>query len=400
MSDGIVVQALDTSRLVRSQMKIQRHLRGADPLIDHYRLRDAADINEFISHAWGAVTDLLHPSRTDDMSPGEVSDLVTVLSRLRALETALSDYQHASLSTLSDVTADALGRLSRCSTAADLVRMIPAQAARLGFDRVLFSSVQSGRWHPRSLHSRCSAEWANSQIGSEARAGFQLPSAAAQPHPAHVDAMTMLAHSGREFGFSLWQRSKSKDFWMMPVIHQQRVIGIMHADCYLQDRLASRSEVDALYRFCTQLSVVIVHSATMAEPTIRGFGSEVRRQSSVEKVATVSTLARTHPVQATPSTGAEPEADWCLSQREVEVIALMAEGLTNAQIGRRLTITEGTVKSHVKRILRKTSSSNRAEAVAIWMTSPRLAPCDCRKVHTYDSPIASHPARPAPCGHA
>lgn len=78
--------------------------------------------------------------------------------------------------------------------------------------------------------------------------------------------------------------------------------------------------------------------------------------------------AATDPV---PS-GTETEAVSFLSAREAEVIALMAEGLTNAQIGRRLTITEGTVKSHVKRILRKTSSSNRAEAVAIWMKPQRL----------------------------
>jgi DNA-binding CsgD family transcriptional regulator len=42
----------------------------------------------------------------------------------------------------------------------------------------------------------------------------------------------------------------------------------------------------------------------------------------------------------------------------------VAEGLTSAQIADRLFITAPTVKWHVKQILTKTASSNRAEAVA------------------------------------
>jgi DNA-binding NarL/FixJ family response regulator len=42
-----------------------------------------------------------------------------------------------------------------------------------------------------------------------------------------------------------------------------------------------------------------------------------------------------------------------LSSREHEVLALMAEGLSNAGIGRRLWVTEGTVEKHVRSILTK-----------------------------------------------
>jgi serine/threonine-protein kinase PknK len=44
-----------------------------------------------------------------------------------------------------------------------------------------------------------------------------------------------------------------------------------------------------------------------------------------------------------------------LSAREQEVLALMAEGRSNAGIGRRLWVTEGTVEKHVRRILAKLS---------------------------------------------
>ncbi len=49
----------------------------------------------------------------------------------------------------------------------------------------------------------------------------------------------------------------------------------------------------------------------------------------------------------------------------------MAEGDTNARIARRLVISEGTVKTHVKHILRKLGASNRAEAVSRWVQLER-----------------------------
>lgn len=50
-----------------------------------------------------------------------------------------------------------------------------------------------------------------------------------------------------------------------------------------------------------------------------------------------------------------------LSSREREVLALMAEGLSNAGIGRRLWITEGTVEKHVRSILTKLGLADTAD---------------------------------------
>ena len=53
-----------------------------------------------------------------------------------------------------------------------------------------------------------------------------------------------------------------------------------------------------------------------------------------------------------------------LTPRQLQILHLIAQGLTNAAIAGRLVVTEGTVKWHVKQILAKTGSANRAEAVA------------------------------------
>ena len=53
-----------------------------------------------------------------------------------------------------------------------------------------------------------------------------------------------------------------------------------------------------------------------------------------------------------------------LSPREGEILALVAEGLSNTEIAARVYISESTVKTHINRIYAKTQSRDRAQAVA------------------------------------
>ena len=52
-----------------------------------------------------------------------------------------------------------------------------------------------------------------------------------------------------------------------------------------------------------------------------------------------------------------------LTERELEVLRLMAQGMGNQEIGTALIIGESTVKSHVNRILSKLGVSDRTQAV-------------------------------------
>ena len=63
--------------------------------------------------------------------------------------------------------------------------------------------------------------------------------------------------------------------------------------------------------------------------------------------------------------GEDPESTNPLTPREVEVLALLARGLKNAEIAKRLFISERTVKFHVGSILVKLGASNRTEAVTV-----------------------------------
>jgi len=69
-----------------------------------------------------------------------------------------------------------------------------------------------------------------------------------------------------------------------------------------------------------------------------------------------------------PATPSDDAGQGLLGKREAEVAQLIAEGLSNKQIGARLFISERTVGSHVRSILNKLGFSSRAQ-IASWIAS-------------------------------
>jgi DNA-binding NarL/FixJ family response regulator len=68
------------------------------------------------------------------------------------------------------------------------------------------------------------------------------------------------------------------------------------------------------------------------------------------------------PAAREPAASAAPPPDG-LTQREAEILALIANGLTNTEIAARLFLSNHTVKTHISRIFAKTGSRDRAAAI-------------------------------------
>ena len=65
-----------------------------------------------------------------------------------------------------------------------------------------------------------------------------------------------------------------------------------------------------------------------------------------------------------------------LTDRERQIMRLVSEGLSNKEIGRRLNISDGTIKQHLHHIYQKLEISNRTvlAALAITQNSRRASP--------------------------
>ncbi|TCB98393.1 response regulator transcription factor [Micromonospora zingiberis] len=79
-----------------------------------------------------------------------------------------------------------------------------------------------------------------------------------------------------------------------------------------------------------------------------------------------------------PVVTARPEEDLAkvdmLSSRERDVLILLAQGLSNAEIGQHLFVSEGTVKTHVYRVFTKLGCDNRVQAAMLAQRAGLLEP--------------------------
>jgi len=99
-----------------------------------------------------------------------------------------------------------------------------------------------------------------------------------------------------------------------------------------------------------------------AEEIRRALEAVVRGEAAIDPAVQrhlVDALAGGAPARG-PAAAALPDR---LTPREAEVLTLIAQGLSNAEIADRLVVTEATVKSHINHLFTKTGVRDRAQAV-------------------------------------
>ena len=263
----------------------------------------------------------------------------------------------------------------------ELVALAPELICELGFDRGLISRVENGMWYPELMYIVGDPAWA-AEIG---QAGKTAP-LEFKPglHETELVAtkQAILVTEAQNQNESHWGHpgmvaaSRTSSYVAAPLLSEGEVVGILTADRYGSGLEVDELDRDLLAAFSDafQLALSRAGLAEALQASVRLLGEvgksmtqsvaqahrtpRVRIERDPGEVAGVLVVrSRPRTSRALPST---------LTPREHEVLKLMASGRTNPAIAQELFITDGTVKQHVKHILRKLGASNRSEAVVRW----------------------------------
>lgn len=162
----------------------------------------------------------------------------------------------------------------------------------------------------------------------------------------------------------------SPHYLVAPVVAESQVVALLHVSRGSED--VSVCDVDVLDTFAAAYSVL--HERMANTERVQHQRTSIARAAArltdeADRIAAAAiSLDVEHDNRVEPPTIAPDSAlAATLSERERQVFERLVLGSANAEIADELVITVETVKTHVKRILRKIGAINRSEAIALYM---------------------------------
>jgi DNA-binding CsgD family transcriptional regulator len=161
-----------------------------------------------------------------------------------------------------------------------------------------------------------------------------------------------------------------------PLVLEGRVVGFLHGDNAISGRPLTDVNRDALSMFAVAFPMVyelavLRHRLRVQRQEMRQIASwaDTRTSELSDRAITLNPDDDREEVNATvyalPKSALQSAGHVSnLTRREIEVLELMVKGESNGHIANQLFVSEGTVKFHVKNILRKMGARNRAELTA------------------------------------
>jgi DNA-binding CsgD family transcriptional regulator len=257
-------------------------------------------------------------------------------------------------------------RLSSLDSVARLVSAAPREACRaVGFERAMLSHIRGDRVSFASVSFEGDPIMA-ADFARLARAVRPRLDRCAPEHEAVVRQMPVLvceAQSAAGLFRPLTHVARTDAYVVAPIVRDGHTVGLLHADAYGTGRVLDELDRELLWTFAAGIGWA------MDDISGRSQRQALRGADGDEDPLLGELRLGGHELEGELSgTGTRLST---LTAREQEVLHLMSEGASNASIGEALVISQATVKSHVRHILRKLGAANRTEAVSLFLaTSP------------------------------
>jgi DNA-binding CsgD family transcriptional regulator len=163
----------------------------------------------------------------------------------------------------------------------------------------------------------------------------------------------------------------SAQYLVAPVIAESRVVALLHV-CRRGDGGVSARDIDVLDTFASACS--LLHERMLNTERVQQQRTSIARAAArlTEEADRIAAAAISLDVEydnrvEPPTIAPDSALAATLSERERQVFERLVLGASNGAIADELVITVETVKTHVKRILRKIGAINRSEAIALYM---------------------------------
>src|SRR5699024_3229343 len=233
------------------------------------------------------------------------------------------------------VASQQIEKLRSATNVDEVIGMAPLRISTLGYERVLLSWVEDEKWVPTSAYTLSGPDEASAIVAAggppymPVRSLLEVNVVRKRTPILGLDADTNpRVHPG------IYPVTRSVTYVAVPIVMNGRVAAIIHVDRNAESGLNDEYDRDVLALFAQNVGLALER--------LQGSNRQPLPPAAEEK--------------------------WhkTLTRREKEVLVLIASGLTNAEIGGKLYISEGTVKTHAKTLMRKLGVTNRAQAGALY----------------------------------
>jgi LuxR family transcriptional regulator, regulator of acetate metabolism len=322
-----------------------------------------------VQSALGALAEQLDSRAA--RGPAARRDLWRLLVELQQLERELIERRYVRRVDALERVQEGVRGLGEVGSAAGILdRSADGLGESSDFDRVVVSSIRDGALHVESAwcrDDRGSAEALLAQLrASPMRLDYPLVEAELAGRQGS-ELVSLPAAKGRvDAGWA--ELLGWSSYAVATLALGGTTVGLVHSDCGASGRAIDAVDREVLELYAEGLAQVFERAVLRGR--LRGHRGELRgavdwMNARLSRLSDSSVAANADGADAGGESLSEvAELDELLTPRELEVLRLMARGNTNLAIAKALVVAEGTIKYHVKNILRKLRAANRADAVA------------------------------------